>query len=81
MEVYDLAKDPGEKRNLSQAPPEWVEPFKAEIQSQIDQPVPWGEATEVEVDEMQRGQLRALGYIIPPGAAGQAPAQAQAPGQ
>jgi arylsulfatase A-like enzyme len=66
IEIYDLASDPGEKRNLRAAPPEWAEPFKAELQSQIEQPVPWGEATEVEVDDMQRGQLRALGYVIPP---------------
>jgi arylsulfatase A-like enzyme len=68
-EIYDLASDPGEKRNLRGAPPEWVEPFRAEIQSQIEQPVPWGEATEVSVDDMRRNQLKALGYLIPPGPA------------
>jgi len=68
-EIYDLASDPGEKRNLRGAPPEWVEPFKAELQSQIEQPVPWGEATEVSVDDMRRNQLKALGYMIPPGPA------------
>jgi arylsulfatase A-like enzyme len=66
LEVYDLASDPGEKRNLRAAPPEWVEPFKAELQSQIEQTVPWGEATEVKLDDLQRGQLRALGYVMPP---------------
>jgi arylsulfatase A-like enzyme len=65
IEVYDLASDPGEKRNLQASPPEWVEPFKAQIQSEIEQPVPWGEATEVELDDLRRHQLRALGYVIP----------------
>jgi arylsulfatase A-like enzyme len=68
LEIYDLASDPGEQRNLRATPPEWVEPFKTELQSQLEQPVPWGEATEVELDDMQRGQLRALGYVMPPGA-------------
>jgi arylsulfatase A-like enzyme len=68
-EIYDLSSDPGEKRNLRATPPEWVEPFKEEIQSHIDQPVPWGEATEVSVDDMRRNQLKALGYVIPPGPA------------
>jgi arylsulfatase A-like enzyme len=66
MEIYDLASDPGEKRNLRATPPEWAEPFKAEIQSQLEQPVPWGEPTEVELDDMQKGQLRALGYVVAP---------------
>lgn len=66
-EIYDLSSDPGERRNLRRAPPEWVEPFKEELQSHIDQPVPWGEAPEVAVDDMRRNQLRALGYVIAPG--------------
>jgi hypothetical protein len=48
-----------------------VEPFKAELQTQIDQPVPWGQAPEVDVDDMRRNQLKALGYVIPPGPAKQ----------
>ena len=67
LEVYDLASDPGEKRNLRGTPPEWVEPFKSEIQGQIEQPIPWGEATTVELDDMQANHLRALGYVMPPG--------------
>jgi arylsulfatase A-like enzyme len=67
LEIYDLASDPAEKRNLRTTPPEWAEPFKTELQSKIAQPVPWGEAAEVSINEMQRNQLRALGYVIPPG--------------
>jgi arylsulfatase A-like enzyme len=67
LEIYDLSSDPGETRNLRRTPPEWVEPFKAEIQRQIEQPVPWGEALAVELDDMQARHLRALGYVMPPG--------------
>jgi arylsulfatase A-like enzyme len=67
LEIYDRANDPKEQRNLQQAPPEWVTPLKTELERQLAMPTPWGEPTEVEVDDMQRGQLRALGYVIPPG--------------
>ncbi len=66
-ESFDLATDPGEKHNLKDAPPEWVEAFQTELDTRLEQPVPWGKATDVEVDDMDKGQLRALGYIIPPG--------------
>ena len=72
-EIYDLSADPGEHSNLSQQPPDWAEDFQAEIQSQIEKPVPWGEATEVNVDDMKRNQLKALGYVIPPGPAPKEP--------
>jgi arylsulfatase A-like enzyme len=69
MEVYDVASDPGEQRNLLSAKPEWLDDFRSEIESRLEQPIPWGESDEVEVDDMKRGQLRALGYVIPPGPA------------
>jgi arylsulfatase A-like enzyme len=66
-EIYDLASDPGEKRNLRAKPPEWAEPLEAELKTRLAEPVPWGAATEVNVDDMEKGQLRALGYVVPPG--------------
>jgi arylsulfatase A-like enzyme len=69
MEVYDVVSDPGEKRNLLTAKPEWLDDFRAEIEGRLEQPIPWGEVEDVEVDDMKRGQLRALGYVIPPGPA------------
>jgi arylsulfatase A-like enzyme len=66
-EVYDLAADPGERRNLRKTPPDWAEPLEAELKTRLEEPVPWGAATEVNVDDMERGQLRALGYVVPPG--------------
>lgn len=67
LEVFDHKSDPKEQRNLRANPPEWVGPLKEELERQLEQPVPWGEAVEVEVDDMARGQLRALGYVVPPG--------------
>jgi arylsulfatase A-like enzyme len=69
LEIYDEATDPKEHRSLHAAPPEWVAPLKQELETRLAQPIPWGEATEVEVDDMARGQLRALGYLVPPGPA------------
>jgi arylsulfatase A-like enzyme len=67
LEIYDRSTDPKELRSLHGSPPDWVPPLKEELARQLEQPIPWGEATQVEVDDMQRGQLRALGYVIPPG--------------
>jgi arylsulfatase A-like enzyme len=67
LEIYDRATDPKEQRSLHQKPPEWVTPLKQELDRQLALPTPWGKATEVEVDDMQRGQLKALGYVVPPG--------------
>jgi arylsulfatase A-like enzyme len=67
LEVFDRSTDPKELKNLHADPPEWVAPLKQELDRQLEQPVPWGAANEVEVDDMARGQLRALGYVVPPG--------------
>jgi len=67
LEIYDRESDPKEQRSLHQHPPDWVAPLKEELERQLALPTPWGKATEVEVDDMQRGQLRALGYVVPPG--------------
>jgi len=67
IEVYDHASDPGEHRNLAGQPPEWVEPLRADLETRLTEKVPWGQATEVKLDDMERGQLRALGYVVPPG--------------
>jgi len=66
LEVFDHATDPKEQRNLFAEPPEWVAPLRQELETRIAQPIPWGKASEVEVDNMARGQLRALGYLVPP---------------
>jgi arylsulfatase A-like enzyme len=65
-EIYNLAEDPREQRNLKKSPPEWAAPLQTEIETRLEQPIAWT-PTEVEVDNLERGQLRALGYVIAPG--------------
>jgi arylsulfatase A-like enzyme len=72
LQVYDLATDPGERRNLRKAPPEWSN----ELRTQLDESfawraAPWGEGAKVELDEMELNQLRALGYVVGEGQVGQ----------
>jgi arylsulfatase A-like enzyme len=64
-EYYDHGSDPWEKKNLAAAP---GSPLPPDIAKAIDDylalpPVAWG-AKEVELDEMELHQLRALGYVI-----------------
>jgi len=67
LEVFDRETDPKELTNLQANPPEWVAPLRQELDRQLEQPIPWGAAREVDVDDMARNQLKALGYVVPPG--------------
>ncbi|MEW6074535.1 MAG: sulfatase [Planctomycetota bacterium] len=59
-ELYDLAADPGETRNLAPERPDLVEELKVLLP-------PWGEPTSLgagaEPDEKTKSQLRDLGYV------------------
>ena len=58
--------DPNEKVNLANQRTEVTDELQAEIADFLDQPVAeWGEPPEVELDEMHKAQLRALGYALP----------------
>jgi arylsulfatase A-like enzyme len=71
VEYYDHTKDPWEKRNLASAkeggndtlPPDLEDPIQAYLALA---PVQWGKPKEVQIDEMELNQLRALGYVIHP---------------
>ncbi len=54
-----------EKRNIAKDRPEVKEEFRAAIDEFMAQPAPGWSAVEVELDEMKRNQLRALGYVLP----------------
>jgi arylsulfatase A-like enzyme len=64
--LFDHRQDPWEKQNLAEGgemPPEVTQAFDRFLKGR-DQP-PWGEAPRnVELDEMELNQLRALGYVI-----------------
>jgi len=67
LELYDHRNDPWEKRDLaptdpSHLPPELQEALRSYVSSD---PPPWGHAPgQVQLQEMELNQLRALGYVI-----------------
>jgi arylsulfatase A-like enzyme len=71
LQVYDLATDPGERRNLRKTPPAWADDLGAQLDASFEGQSPWGAADSVELDEMELNQLRALGYVIGEGQVGQ----------
>ena len=65
-ELYDKLEDPREQRNLSEEHPEVTEDLIQVAQEFLERDsAPWGgDAPSIEIDEMQAGQLRALGYGV-----------------
>jgi hypothetical protein len=69
VEFYDHAQDPWEARNLAQPGPDGVrrlpEPIHAAVQEYLAMPpAAWGAPVDVELDEMELHQLKALGYVV-----------------
>jgi arylsulfatase A-like enzyme len=65
-ELYDKDQDPREQRDLAAEQPERTEALIREASAYLQsRPPPWGDAApNVEIDEMQLDQLRALGYGV-----------------
>ncbi len=64
VQLYQLAEDPGEQRDLAGAHPELVARLLPRVEAAVaGEPLP-GAREEVELDEMRLQQLRALGYVI-----------------
>ncbi len=64
-ELYDKAVDPREQNNIGEAEPEVLERMLALAEGYLLRPPPpWGPAPEVELDEKQLQELRALGYVV-----------------
>ncbi len=65
-ELYDLASDPREQRNIVGRSADQPETFKRHVEEYLESPdPPWGSETPtVELDDLQLNQLRALGYAI-----------------
>jgi arylsulfatase A-like enzyme len=70
MQIFDLATDPGERRNLRKAAPEWTGELRPQLDASFAGKTPWGESKSVALDEMELNQLRALGYVIGEGQVG-----------
>jgi arylsulfatase A-like enzyme len=67
VSLYDTEADPGEQKNLmAEGPPIDVQDLEALIDAYQSMPEPaWRKEVErVELDDMQKGQLRAIGYSI-----------------
>ena len=65
--AFDIVADPAETENLAeegQPLPEWAGALEARARESVTRPPPWGEVPEVEIDELSRMQLRALGYVL-----------------
>jgi hypothetical protein len=62
VELYDRAVDPLEQTNLAEREPAVVEALRGEISTFAEKTAPW-DAPQVELDEMRRLQLQALGYV------------------
>jgi arylsulfatase A-like enzyme len=64
-ELYDKERDPAERRNLAGEHPQVTEELTKLALEHLDGQPPWrSETPTVEIDEMQKGLLRALGYGI-----------------
>jgi len=64
--LFDASADPLERRNVITDHPELAADLRALADEYLDSPdPPWGAGpVEVEIDEMEANQLRALGYAI-----------------
>jgi len=64
-ELYDRSIDPLEQRDIGAEQPEALERLDALAKAYLEKPpAPWQGAPEVELDEKELDQLRALGYEI-----------------
>ncbi len=65
LQMFDLENDPTEQTNISESFPEVAARLGRDLDqtAAVEEPS-WGAPEEVEIDDMQLGQLRALGYVI-----------------
>jgi arylsulfatase A-like enzyme len=66
LELFNHASDPEEQENIRDKDPETAAVFLQEVEDFLARPKKEWEIPEVELDEMMRAQLRALGYAITP---------------
>lgn len=67
VKLYDMSVDPSEAKNLlAEGPPVDVQDLDALLDAYqaLPEPIWRGEVGRVELDDMQKGQLRAIGYAI-----------------
>jgi arylsulfatase A-like enzyme len=64
VELYDHGVDPLEQTNLADSQQEVVEGLQREVARYEEKKASW-EAPQIELDEMRKAQLQALGYLDP----------------
>jgi arylsulfatase A-like enzyme len=64
-ELYDLARDPREQRDLRADRPDEAARLRTIADAHLRGKPPWGAAPQLELDEMELNNLRALGYKLP----------------
>jgi arylsulfatase A-like enzyme len=62
--LFDLDVDPLEANNVHDDYSETASLLRARVDAYLDLKSPWGEAPQIELDELHLRQLRALGYSI-----------------
>jgi arylsulfatase A-like enzyme len=62
VELFDHRVDPTEQTNLAGKEPAVVEELKREVAVYLEKAAPW-QVPQIELDEMRRAQLQALGYV------------------
>ncbi|MCA9504151.1 MAG: sulfatase [Myxococcales bacterium] len=64
-DLYDRERDPAERANLAERDPETAAALRQTVEDYLaSEPVWSGGVPQVELDDMQLGQLRALGYVV-----------------
>jgi len=65
VELFDHRVDPGEENDIAADNPEVTERLEKEVAAYLARPpLEWGAPLEVEVSDLERGQLQALGYVV-----------------
>ncbi len=66
VELYDVTRDPGEQSDVARRHPGEVARLNALLEEHFQSPEPeWGPPERVSLTDLELGQLRALGYVIP----------------
>jgi hypothetical protein len=65
LELFDHRVDPREKNNIATDHPEIGARLRKQALAYRNRPpIDWGAPLEVDLSDLDRGQLRALGYIV-----------------